>query len=72
MPEAKIKIGRFPLNTAQSMTVRVALQHFLSQLDDTEFSRDLGDDQDRLYKRRLTEINEMIVITQIEKKHAKP
>lgn len=69
MPEAKIKIGRYHLNSAQSMTVRVALASFV-------FEPDADDEQDAalaaLYKRRVTEIFEMIQITTAEKKYAKP
>jgi len=69
MPEAKIKIGRYHLNPAQSMTVRVALAAFEPILDrDTE---DLTDHY-AAYKRRTAEVMEMIQLTQLEKKYAKP
>jgi len=69
MPEAKIKIGRYHLNPAQSMTVRVALAAFEPSFDPA--IEDLADHV-AAYKRRTAEVMEMIHLTQLEKKYAKP
>ena len=69
MPEARIKIGRYYLNSAQSMTVRVALAAFVPVLD--ENADDLTD-HEAAYKRRIAEVSEMIQLTILEHKHAKP
>jgi hypothetical protein len=67
MPEAKIKIGRYPLNPAQSFAFRVMLEEYLDQLKKIEET-----ETEKAFKRRIVEVHEMLHLTLAEKKYAKP
>jgi hypothetical protein len=57
--EPIIIINGKPLTIAQAMTVRVAINNFMLELQDDDFMRNLGD-VGRLYKERLTEIAKLM------------
>ncbi len=60
--EPKIRINKVLLTPAQSMTVRVALNNFMISLNhDGIGDDDHGKEMCKLYKERITEINEIIM-----------
>jgi hypothetical protein len=58
--EADIVIGGISLTEGQSMTVRVAVNHFLLTLRNPEFVEGIGDDLALNYRERLLEIGNLI------------
>jgi len=60
--EADITISGIQLNTAQSMTVRVAVTSMLMRMDDDESRAELGEIGD-LYRARLVEVQGLIAKT---------
>jgi hypothetical protein len=60
--EAKIVISDTELNNAQSMAVRVAVASMLTQLDNKEYRRELGDIAEG-YRARLGEVQDLILVS---------
>lgn len=59
--EAEIVINGVYLTFAQSMTIRVAVAHMLTDLSDPEYMKDMGEIGE-LYRKRLREIQDMIFL----------